>query len=200
MKPFRHHRPHSYRTHCSEMTDHRELTFARLSAMNVAVAPAHRALSRAKISARNIDDRLSKRGAPGLIANQRRKDIAFLQKQSASDADRFLAFTDVNPAGDLAAAIKADQFLLECAREQHPAKRLEESLMRRRFLSRGFFSALRRLKHRPILRRIDNRAQNFFIVAADVLIGRVVIVPRLARGHPERSEGSHTRSLDHTSY
>src|SRR5438045_6315730 len=162
MKPFRHQCAHSYRNHRAEMTDHRELTFARLSAMNVAVAPAHGSLSRAKISAGNIDDRLSKRRATGLIANQRRKDVAFLQKQSASDADRFLAFTDVNPAGDLAAAIKADQFLLESAGEQHPAKRLEESLMRRRFLSRRFFSALRRLKHRPILRKIDTRAQKKF--------------------------------------
>src|ERR1700719_122029 len=169
MKPFRHQRAHSYRNHRAEVTDHRELTFARLSAVNVAVAPAHGSLSRAKISAGNIDDRLSKRGAPGLIANQRRKDVAFLQKQSASDADRFLAFTDVNSAGDLAAAIKADQFLLECAREQHPAKRLEESLMRRRFLSRRFLSVLRRLKHRPILRRIDNRAQNFFARNGDQL-------------------------------
>src|SRR5206468_2192617 len=164
MKPLCHQRAHSYRNHRAEMTDHRELTVGRFSAMNVAVAPAHWPLSRAEISARNIEDRLSKRGAPGLIANQRRKNVAFLQKQSASDADRFLAFTDINPAGDLAAAIKADQFLLECAREQHPAKRLEESLMRRRFLSRRFFSALRRLKHRPILRRIDNRAQKKFKV------------------------------------
>src|SRR5213082_2928199 len=144
------------------MADHREQTVAWFSAMNIAVTTAHWSLSRAKISARNIDNRLAKRGTPGLIANQRCKDVAFLQKQSASDADRFLAFADVNAAGDLAAAIKADQFLLESAREQHPAKRLEESLMRRRFLSRRFFSALRRLKHRPILRKIDKRAQKKF--------------------------------------
>src|SRR5260370_17328229 len=97
MKPLRHQRAHRYGNHRAEMTDHRELTFARLSAMNVAVAPAHGSLSRAKISAGNIDDRLSKRRAPGLIANQRRKDVAFLQNQSASDADPFLAFTDHNP-------------------------------------------------------------------------------------------------------
>src|SRR5712691_4541370 len=111
------------------MADHREQTVAWLSAMNIAIASAHWPLSGAKISARHIDNRLTKRRAPGLIANQRCKDVAFFQKQSASDADRFLAFADVNAAGDLAAAIKADQFLLERAREQHPAKRLQESLM-----------------------------------------------------------------------
>src|SRR5437016_13448891 len=120
MKPFRHQCAHSYRNHRAEMTDHRELTFARLSAMNVAVAPAHGSLSRAKISAGNIDDRLSKRRAPGLIANQRRKDVAFLQKQSASDADRFLAFTDVNPAGDLAAAIRPTRFSSSCPQSSIP--------------------------------------------------------------------------------
>src|ERR1700736_299617 len=102
--------------------------------MNIAVAPAHWSLSRAKISARNIDNWPPKRGAPGLVANQRGKDVAFLQKHSAGDADRFLAFADVNSTGDLPAAIKTDQLLLERAREQHPTKRLQESLMRRRFL------------------------------------------------------------------
>src|SRR5260370_15278980 len=102
--------------------------------MNVAVASAHRSLARPEISARNIDNRFTKRGTSGLIANQRRKNVAFLQKHSASDADRFLAFADIDAAGDLAAPIKTDQFLLERARQQHPAKRLQESLMRRRLL------------------------------------------------------------------
>src|SRR5438874_6083769 len=118
------------------MADHREHTVAWFSAMNIAVTTAHWSLSRAKISACNIDNRLAKRGTPGLIANQRCKDVAFLQKQSASDADRFLAFADINAAGDLAAAIKADQFLLERAREQHPAKRFQEPLMHRSFWRR----------------------------------------------------------------
>src|SRR5207248_9757055 len=145
------------------MTNHRQLALGRLSAMNIAVAPAHWSLSRAKISARNIDNRFAKRRAPGLIANQRRKNVAFFQKQSASDADRLLAFADVNPTGNLAAAIKTDELFLECAREQHPAKRLQESLMRCRFLGGRFFPARRRLKHRPILRKIDIRAQHFFV-------------------------------------
>src|SRR5713226_3213798 len=113
------------------MTDHGELTVARLATMNVAIAPAHWSLPRAKISTRNIDNRFAKRRTAGLIANQGRKDVAFLQKHSATDADRFLTFADVNAAGDLTAAIKTDQLFLERARKQHPAKRLEESLMNR---------------------------------------------------------------------
>ena len=59
--------------------------------MNIAIAPAHRALSRTKISARHIDQRFTESGAPGLIANERCEDIALLQKQPARHADRFLA-------------------------------------------------------------------------------------------------------------
>ena len=62
------------------MTDHCQLTVGRLSAMNISIAAAHWSLARSEISARNIDQRFAKRGAAGLIANQRREDIAFLQK------------------------------------------------------------------------------------------------------------------------
>src|SRR5947209_3521120 len=116
------------------MTDHRELTVAWFATMNISVATAHWTLARTEISARNIEKRLAKRGTAGLIADQRRKNIALFQKQSASDADRFLAFANVNAAGDVAAAIKANQLFLERAREQHPPKRFEKSLMHRRFL------------------------------------------------------------------
>src|SRR5205085_12458557 len=115
------------------MTDHCQLTVGRFAAMNISVTAAHWSLARPKISARNIEQRFAKRGATSLIANQRREDVALLQKQSAGNADRFLAFTNVNSAGDLAAAIKADQFFFERAREQHPAKRFQEPLVHRRF-------------------------------------------------------------------
>src|SRR6266446_4719932 len=152
------------------MTDHRELAVARFAAVDIAVASPHWPLPRAKISARNIDNRFAKSGTAGLIANQRRKDVVFLQKHSASDADRFLTFADVNPAGDLAAAVKTDQLFLERAREQHPAKRLQESLIRHGFPGRRYFPALRRLKHRPILREIDNCAQKIFCAKCTIYL------------------------------
>ena len=106
-----------------------------------------------------------------MIANQWRKNVAFLQKHTASNADSFLTFADINSAGDVPAAIKADELLFERARQQHPAKRFEKSFMhrssRRRFLRRRFFPALRRLKHRPILRKIANRAQKIFAPKID---------------------------------
>ena len=77
---FRHKRAHRHRNHRAEMTDHGELTFERFAAMNVAVASAHRTLPRAEISARNIDQRLAEGRASGLIANERRKDVALLCK------------------------------------------------------------------------------------------------------------------------
>src|SRR6267378_8061715 len=66
-KTFCHQRADRNRNHGAEMTDHRKLTVAWLSAMNVAVTPAHWSLSRAKVSSRNIDNRFAKCGTAGLI-------------------------------------------------------------------------------------------------------------------------------------
>jgi hypothetical protein len=46
--------------------------------------------------------------------------------------------------------------------------------MRHGFLGRRFFSALRRLKHRAILRKIDNRAQNLFVGASSTPLLNVI--------------------------
>src|SRR5450755_2040744 len=100
------------------MADHGELIDTRTTAMNVAVASAHWTLARTEISADNIDQRFAKRRAPRLIANERGKNIAFLQKHSASGADRFLPATEINAACDQAAAIKTGELLLERARKQ----------------------------------------------------------------------------------
>src|SRR5437870_3072145 len=99
--------------------------------MNIAIAPAHRAFDRAKVSARNIDKWFAERRASGLVANERGKNIAFLQKQTTGDTDCFLPTADINTAGDQAAAIETDQFILEGARQQHPTKRFEKSFVRR---------------------------------------------------------------------
>src|SRR4029077_8981707 len=174
--------PDRDRDHRAKMTDHRELAVARTAPMNVAVASTHWALPRTEIGARHIDKRLAKCRPPRLIANQRREDVPILQKQSAGNADRFLAAADVDAARDQAAAIKTDEFLFERSRQQHPAKRFEESLMRRRFLRyRSFAAALRRLKHPAILRKIDNRAQKFFCMR-DAKVDRVLRRSMLKNG------------------
>src|SRR5438046_1083754 len=99
---------------------------------NVAFASSHRSASRTKVCARNINPRFAKGRAAGLVANEGREDVPFLQKNSASDADCFLAFADVNTTGDPATAIHAREFLFECPRQQHPAKRLEIFFVDRR--------------------------------------------------------------------
>jgi hypothetical protein len=54
--------------------------------------------------------------------------------------------------------------------------------MRRRFLRCGSFAAaLRRLKHPAILRKIDNRAQNFFCMR-DARVDRVLRRSMLKNG------------------
>src|SRR6202022_762720 len=103
-----------------------------------------------------------------------------------SHPHRFLALADVNAAGNRAAAIKADQFFFERSREQHPTKCFQKSLMRRFLGYGGFFPARRRLKHSPILRKIDNRAQKFFCLCISNSVGDAVSVPWEADGFPYR--------------
>src|SRR2546430_14467730 len=66
------------RDHCAEVTNHGELIVPWSAAMNVAVASAHWTLSRAQISARDIEKRFAERRSPCLIANQWREDVALL--------------------------------------------------------------------------------------------------------------------------
>src|SRR5262249_18069866 len=138
------------RDHGPEVTDHRQLARCGISAVNVPVATAHRSLTRAQISARHIEQRLAESGAPRLIANERREDIALLQEKSAGHAHCFLSTANINSAGDQSATIEAGQFLLEDSGLQHPAKGFEVA---RRWC--GLFGSdvalgADRLKHQPI--------------------------------------------------
>src|SRR3954470_3182365 len=98
--------------------------------MNIAVPAAHRALDRAKVSAKDVDHRLAKSGAAGLVANQWRENVAFVQKHPASGANCFLAAAHINPAANATSAIEAGQFVFENARLQHPSKCFDVSRMR----------------------------------------------------------------------
>ena len=133
MKSLRHQGTDRDRDHCAEVTNHGELIVPRSAAMNVTVASAHWAPSRAQISARDIDKRFAERRSSRLIANQWREDVALLQKQSAGHANRFLATADVDATRDQTAAIETYELFFERPREQHPTKRFEKAFMRRRF-------------------------------------------------------------------
>src|SRR4029453_7497670 len=116
------------------MTDHSELILLWAAPMNITVTSPHRSQARAKIRARDVDQWFAECGSPCLVANQWREDVAFLQKQTASHTNCFLAFPDVNSTSDQTAAIKTDELFFKRARQQHPTKCLEKALMRRRGL------------------------------------------------------------------
>jgi len=105
--PFRDQLADHDRNHRAEMADHGELTSLEPTAMDVSVAPAHRALTRAEIGARHIQEWLARGRAPGLIANERSKDIVLLQKHPAGRPHRFLSAPDIDAASDQSAAVKA---------------------------------------------------------------------------------------------
>src|SRR6476646_2012272 len=143
------------------MADHRQLAVAWFATVNVAIASSHRSRARTKIGACDIDQRFAKGRAAGLVTNERREDVAFLQEDPASDADCFLAFADVDAPCNPTAAIHAGQFFFECSRQQHPAKGLEILLVDRR-LRLGFLLWARGLQHRTIVANIRAAAQKIF--------------------------------------
>jgi hypothetical protein len=96
-----------------------------------------------------------------------------LQKQTTRYTDRFLAFANIDAASNQAAPIETNEFFLQRSRQEHPAKRFEEALVRQRCLwFFGFRLALRRLKHLAILREIEQPAQKNFIGALLLLGAR----------------------------
>ena len=103
------------------MADHGHETFFRAPAMHVAVATAHRAESRSHIGAGAIEERFSKGQPPGLIANERRKNVSFSQRHAGGGAQRFLALAQKHAPGDLPASVERGNLLFCDPCEKHPA-------------------------------------------------------------------------------
>ena len=76
-KAARHQASRNDRNHRSKMADHRVVTLARTPTVNITIATAHRAELRAKIGPKRIEHRIPECHATRLVANQRRKNIAF---------------------------------------------------------------------------------------------------------------------------
>ena len=130
-----------------------------------AIAAPHRSGASPKIRACDIDQRFAKGGATSLVANERGKDVALLQKDTAGNADGFLAPADVNATGNAAPSIHTGEFFLKRAGQNHPAKRLEVFLVDWRFGWGFFLLGSRRLQHRTIVANISAGAQKIFAVS-----------------------------------
>jgi hypothetical protein len=95
--------------------------------VDVAVARAHGPEGGSQASAHGFERRFAKGQAAGAVADERRENIAFAEGNAGGDADGFLAAAEVNAAaGDFAGAVKTAEFVVERAREEHPAKGLDE--------------------------------------------------------------------------
>src|SRR5438552_12733800 len=62
--------------HCAKMADHRQQAFARFAAVDIAIAPSHRAKRGTEISASGVQDSFTKGQTAGLVANEGREDVA----------------------------------------------------------------------------------------------------------------------------
>jgi hypothetical protein len=103
------------------VADHRQITFLWPTAMNVAVAPAHRAERRAEISANGVNDGFAKSQSAGGIADEWRKHISFIEVNADGGAQGFLTATEENAAVDFAGAVKRGEFVIQQPRPQHEA-------------------------------------------------------------------------------
>ena len=132
------------------MADHRQVTFLRPAAMNVAVAAAHRAERGTEIRSHGVNDRFAKRQPSGGVADERREDVAFFQGYADGGAQGFLAASQKNAAMDFPGAIKRGELVVQHARQQHEAEGGEAGLAGRcrRLRPAGF---MHRLQHGGIL-------------------------------------------------
>ena len=124
-KSARHQGTRDHRNHCAKMADHRVITFARPPPMDVPVAAAHRAKLRSEIGAQRVQNGIAKGHSPGLIAYQRRENIALAKIDANGDAQCLLAAPQKDAAFDQTATVEAGELLLEHARHEHDAVSFE---------------------------------------------------------------------------
>ena len=98
--------------HRAEMADHRQITFLRTTAVDIAIAPAHRAERRAEISADGVNDGFAKRKATSGVADERREHIGFIEVDADGRAQGFLTATEKNAAVDFAGAVERGKFVV----------------------------------------------------------------------------------------
>ena len=108
--------------HRAEMADHRQIAFARPAAMDIAVAPAHRAERGAEVVAHGVNDGFAKSQAAGAVADERGKNIGFFERHADGGAQGFLAAAEKNAAVDFAGAVKRGEFVIQQPRPQHEAE------------------------------------------------------------------------------
>jgi hypothetical protein len=102
--------------------DHGQITGARIAAVNVAVAPAHRAERGTQVGPRGVQNRFAKSQPARGIADQRRKNIVFSQAHARRRAQGLLAATQKNAAVDFAGAVKRGKLVVQQPRPQHEAE------------------------------------------------------------------------------
>src|SRR5437867_8124220 len=142
------------------MTDHGQNPLPGPAAMHVAVSTAHGTQSRTEKRAHRVQHRFAKGQPSGQVANQRREDISFSQRESDGNTQGFLPAAQKDAAVNLTRAVKAGEFFIQRARQQHPATRLDIFVAERGEQSAGF-RAGNSLKHATYLAALAPAVQTF---------------------------------------
>ena len=108
--------------HRAEVADHRQITFARMAAMDVAITSAHRSKRGAEIVADGVNNRFAKSQPPGGVADERGEHVGFFEGNAEGGAQGFLPATEKNAAVNLAGAVKRGKFVVQQPRPHHEAE------------------------------------------------------------------------------
>jgi hypothetical protein len=88
--------------------------------MYVSVSAKSRSGPGSKICSKHIDDRLAKRQAPRLVANERAEQVARFEERSYRGTYGFLSLSQINASCNFSRAPQIAQFFFDCPREEHP--------------------------------------------------------------------------------
>jgi len=86
-----------------------------------AIAPAHRPQTRTQIGAHGIQQRFAESQPASRIPDERRKNVPLAQGQPDGCAQGLLAASEEDAAMDFAHAIKAGEFVIQDAGQEHDA-------------------------------------------------------------------------------
>jgi len=106
LEPPRHQHPVYHRDHGPQVTDHRQITLTGPSPVHIPVPAPHGPQGGPHVRPQGVQDRFAKSKSAGGIANQRRKNIRFLQGKTNRHAQGFLPAAKKNPAMNFSGAVK----------------------------------------------------------------------------------------------
>ena len=116
-----------HRHHVAERRDLSDESAIGVAEVDVQLSAARRRIALRHVLLEDLDRRRALHEHRSKISNERRQDVASLERVRAADRIRFLPERPKQPADDFRLPIQRDEPLLERARETHPVVEVEQA-------------------------------------------------------------------------